>query len=74
MEGVGGVVLLALGWAILAPIAALAVGRVVRRGDEEMRFFGSLHAPQPRNRPRRSANRSTTDRDSVEPDGSDGPG
>jgi len=68
MEGFGVIMILAIVWTLIALGAALAIGRMVRRGNEEQGLFGSLHAPQPENRPRPRLNRHTTDRDASGPE------
>lgn len=53
---------LALGatWVVLGVGVALSVGRIVRRGEDERRFFGSLRAREFSGPPRR-ANRGSED-------------
>ncbi|MCR2825481.1 hypothetical protein [Microbacterium sp. zg.Y909] len=50
-------------WVVLGLGVALVVGRVVRRGDEDSRFFGSWHARRTGQAPPRRADRRSDDRD-----------
>lgn len=57
---------LAIIWVLLGLGVALIVGRIVRRGEEERRFFGSLRARHCAGPPRQ-ANRSSIDRGGSSP-------
>lgn len=67
LDGISVLLILALVWILLGLAAAIALGRMVRRSNEENDLFGSLHAPPPQNRPRPRMNRSVTDRDGRAP-------
>lgn len=67
MDGISVFFVLALVWVLIGLGAALALGRMVRRSNEENDLFGSMHAPPPQGRPRRRMNRSVTDRDGNAP-------
>lgn len=63
MDGVLVLLLLGLLWILVGIGAALALGRMARRSNEENGLFGSLHVPPPHDRPRPRMNPSASDRD-----------